>query len=82
MGLVTDLRHQHQGGGVASQVDLLAAIGEHQLFQAHLAALALLHPDDARQIEPQFSEHLARHGHLALAPIDQHQVGQPRLASL
>ncbi len=59
-------------------VDLVAAVGKDQFFQADLAALALLHADDQRQVQAQLLEHLARHRHLALAAVDQHQVGQPR----
>jgi hypothetical protein len=80
--LVADLRHQHQRRRILAEVDLLAAIGEHQLLQADLAALALLDADDQRQRQAQFAEHLARHRHLALAAVDQHQVGHARGASL
>ena len=59
--LVADLRHQHQRGRVVAEVHLGAAVGEHQLLQADLAALALLDADDQRQVESQFLEHLARH---------------------
>ena len=45
--LVTDLRHQHQGGGVLAQRQLGAAIGKHQFFQAHFAALAFFHAHQA-----------------------------------
>src|SRR6218665_3531260 len=51
-----------------------------QFFQAHLAAFALFHAHDARQIQAQGREPLARHADLALAAVDQHQVGQARLA--
>ncbi|MNV49128.1 hypothetical protein D3C71_1410710 [compost metagenome] len=78
--LVADLRHQHQRGRVLAQIDLLTPIGKNQFFQAHLAALALFHAHDARDIQPQRGEHLARHPYLALATIDQHQVGQARHA--
>ena len=72
-----DLRNQHQGGRIATQRNLLAAVGEHQFLQAHLAALALFHADDHGQVQPQLGEHLARHAHLAaLCAIDQHQVRQ------
>ena len=77
---VADLGDQHQRSRVLAEVDLLAPVGKHQLFQAHLASLALLDTDDARDIEAQRGEHLARHADLALAAINQHQVGQARTA--
>ena len=76
MCLVANLRHQHQGCRVLAQVDLLPAIGKHQLLQANFAAFAFFHPHDQRQIKPQLLKHLARHGHLALAAVYQHQIGQ------
>ena len=57
-----------------------AAVGEHQFLEADLAALALLHADDQRQVQAQFREHLARHADLAAPAVDQHQVGQARAA--
>ena len=82
MGFVADLRHQHQRGRVVAQIDLGPAVGEHQLLQAHLAALAFFHPDDAPEVEPKLLKHLARHAHLAFAAINQHQVGQARAVGL
>jgi ribonucleotide monophosphatase NagD (HAD superfamily) len=46
VGLVTNLGHQHQRGRVFAQIDLVAAIGKHQLFQPHLAALAFFNAHD------------------------------------
>ena len=58
--------------------DLRPAVGEHQLLEADLAALALLDADDARDVEAELLEHLARHRDLAAAAVDQHEVGQAR----
>src|SRR5438105_3465541 len=44
--LVANLRHEHQRRRIATEVDLLAAVGEHQLFEADLAPLALLDAND------------------------------------
>src|SRR5439155_14523259 len=75
---VTDLGHQHQRCRVVAEVDLFAAVGEHQFLEADLAPLPLLDADDDRDVEPNLLEHLARHGHLAAAAIDEHQAGPPR----
>ena len=77
--LVADLRHQHQRRRVAAERDLRPAVGEHQLLEADLAALALLDADDQREVDAELLEHLARHADLAAPAVDQHQVGQARL---
>ena len=41
--------------------DLGPAVGEDEFLEADLAALALLDADDARQVEAELLEHLARH---------------------
>ena len=79
--LVADLRHQHQRRRVVAQHERRPAVGEDQFLEPDLAPLALLDADDQRQVEPEFLEHLARHRHLALAAVDQHQVGQAHLPS-
>ncbi len=80
MGLVADLGDQHQRGRILAQIDLFAPVGKHQFFQPDLAALAFFHTHDAREVQPERREHLARHAHLALAAVDQHQVRQARHA--
>src|SRR5471032_2909568 len=42
----SDLRHQHQRGGVGRQRQLLAAVGEHELLEAHLAARSEEHTSE------------------------------------
>ena len=74
MGLVTDLRHQHERSRIGRQGNFGAPIGKHQLFPPDLAALALFNADDARNIHAQLFEYLTGHGHLSLSAIDQHHV--------
>ena len=80
VGFIANLRHQHQGRRVASQIDFLAAIGEHQIFQAHLAALALFHAHDAREVQAKGLENFACNAHLPFAAVDQHQIGKAAFA--
>ena len=47
MRLIANLGHQHQGGGVFTQIDFFAPVGKNQLFQANPTALALFDADDA-----------------------------------
>src|SRR5438445_5326621 len=76
MRFVANLRHEHQRGRIATEVDLGPAVGEHELLQADLAALALLDADDLREFDAQLLEHLARHRDLAAPAVDEHEIGQ------
>ena len=58
------------------EADLVAPVGEHQLLQSDLAALAFFNAHDQAQIDAEFLEHLTRHADLATPAIDQHQIGQ------
>ena len=63
------------------QIHFLTPVGEDQLLQTHLAALALFDADDQCHIEAQFLEHAARHADLAASAVNQHQIGQARRAA-
>ena len=77
--LVADLRHQHQRRRIAAEVDLRAAVGEHQLLEPDLAALALLDADDQRAESSPSSSNTSRAiATWPRAAVDQHQVGQAR----
>jgi hypothetical protein len=74
MGLVANLRHQHQRGGIVPQVDLFASIGKDQLLQADLAPVALLDTDQQRQTDAQCAEDLARYRDLPLPTVHEYQI--------
>jgi hypothetical protein len=80
VGLVADLGHEHQRGRIMPEIDLGAPVGEHELFQADLAALAFLDAHDDGQIEAELLEHLTRHRHLSATAIHQHKVWHARRA--
>ena len=44
--LVPDLRDQHQGRGITTEIDLGATICKHQFLETHLATFALLDADN------------------------------------
>src|SRR6516225_4788737 len=77
--LVADLRDEHQRRRVATERDFRPPVGEDELLEPDLAALALLDADDAPELDAELLEHRARDADLAAAAIDENEIGKPRL---
>src|ERR1019366_6740711 len=80
MRLVADLRDEHERRRLAAEPDLGPPIGEDELLEPDLAPFALLDADDARKLDAEFLEHFFGDADLALAAVDENDVGQPRRA--
>src|SRR5215472_3638307 len=77
--LVANLRDEHQRRRVAAERDLRPSVGEDELLEPDLAALALLDADDAPELDAELFEDRARDADLAAAAIDEDEIGKPRL---
>src|SRR5664280_1111159 len=80
MRFVADLRDEHERRRLAAEPDLGPPIGEDELLEPDLAPFALLDADDARKLDAEFLEHFFGDADLALAAVDENNVGQPRRA--
>ena len=80
VGFVADLDDQVQGRRFAAQCEAFAAVGEDQRLQAGLAALTFRHADHRHRFQADVGQGFARGANLALAAVDQDQVGTDTLS--
>src|SRR5450755_622410 len=75
---VANLCDEHERRRVAAEPDFRPAVGEDELLEADFSALALLDADDARGLDAELLADLARDADLALAAVDQDDIGKAR----